>query len=440
MAKMAEFNDRQKEEILHQSQAFWEQSTQYMSTFFGVVNEMERLARVLLPEELERKYAEFPDRSCLVPPDIRNNLASLRANIRMGLFKKKPYFRLWIAGHPNVRDERIEKAEETLQAQLDEANDGKGFPSQSDLAVYQAIYAGVTCVQTKWTQKYGRKPKRDEGNQIVIGSNGQPIFEYALISEYAETGPIDIRRVRMDPTAAEIKDIRLVGVHNLSTYSDLVRLNRTQGNHYSFDEQKVRESTFERSKYFEYVGQELDKVPDKSRVGLSFADRQVEVWSIRGLYRFEHPDGTWEFKDLIVEIGNRSHLLACKENDLPLEGWNTFDWPAVDAEHSRIFTLGIVEPARDTFIERFVKRNQSLDSANRNTYATLVGDSSACANLPDQVEVAGDQILKVDCQASNLNSVAAALTVLPRPQLGQDTFQHSEVLARETQTTMRLSN
>ena len=441
MGKKPEFTKAQKDEILKQGLEFWEAAERVQGPLFDMVNEFERLARCLLPQELEDAYALYSDRSALVPPDIHNNLNSLRSIIRGSLFRKKPYFKLGIRGRPTLRDERTRKAESTLQGIMDEENDGIGFPAEADKAIYQALYAGITTVFTRWVKRWERVPRRDPNTlKLVIGENGKPIYDMELIAEYPETISLDIRRTRIDPSAAERKDIRIVGYHSIAQFSELVKFNQNPQSHYDFDEEKLEASTFQAAKYFEYVKSESEANPKKGEVNDRFGDRVIENQSIRGQFRVTGKRGKKEFRDLIVEIGNRTVLLAVKENDLPIPGWELFDFPAVDEQYGRLYAMGTVEPGRDTFIEQFVKLNQSMDSANREVYATYVGDAAACANLPEMIDSSNDQILKVDVMGAGLNSYRDALGVLERPRLGQDTFAHSLSLGRTLQQTMLLSD
>lgn len=442
MGEIVGFSKDEKEEIVKQSVLFWQAAEQAQRPFFDIVNEFERLARVLLPEKLASVYESYSDRSALVPPDIYNNLNSLRAHIRKAVFGRKPFIRLSIAGKPGLRNEVVEKMEQVLQSIMDQESEGKGFSAESDKAIYQALYAGLTVVYTSWEKKVIRRVRRDEDFQIVYDPKTKvPIFdENFVVAEYPETKSLDIRRCRIDPSAAERKDIRIVGYHSLSQLNELIVLNRANGNNYDFDEQELRDSSFHRTEYFEYDKSEADAYSEKSEINQGFGSRHIEVWSIRGLYRFEKPDGTMEWKDLFVEIGNRTVLLSLKINDLPLHGWELFDFPAIDEQHGRLYTMGVVEPVRDTFIEQFIKRNQSLDSANRNVYNTYIGDSGACAEIPEYIEASNDQIIRLDLMASGLTDVRQALSVLDRPPLGQDTFMHAQTLSRTTQQTMRMSD
>ena len=440
---MAEFTKDEKENILSQAIQFWNKATLAQENFFNLVNEMERLARGLLPEDLEAVYDEYNDRSALVPPDIYNNLASNRAFIRNALFKRKPFFHLAIRGKPGLRDDRIEKAEEVVQGILDAQDEGRGYQTVADKFIDQALSSGFTATYLQWTKDLERELVRDEFGQPVIDKNGRPVFREVVVAEYPEVKPTDIRRVRIDPSATGRKDIRIVGYQHLMTLSEALKKNKSNapGNdHWKFDEQELRNSDFQHIKFFEYVKSESEMYPDKGERNEAFADEQVEAWSIRGLFRFPESGGNYTVRDLVVEVGNRTILMAVKHNDLPLRGWELFDYPSIDEKHGRLYTMGLIEPARDTFIEQFIKHNQSLDSANRNVYNTYIGDTAACENLPLYIEAANDQIIPIDTMAAGLGDVSQALRVLERPILGQDTFAHGQILEKKTQITMKLSD
>ncbi len=441
MPKMAGFTANETEDILQRAIAFFEDSEQMMGPFFDSVNQRERLCRCLLPEELERRYDAYPDRSSLVPADIYNNINSLRATARAALFSKKPYIKLSMAGRPNYRDERLDKAEQIQQANFDMAADGVGFEADADKAIYQALYAGRSCAHTHWARRWEKVPVRDpHTNQIVI-KDGKPLFEQNLVADFPETTSVDIRRVRIDPTAPEVKDIRIVGVQSLQMMSELIALNRQKDTHYKFDEAKLQKSTFQSSLFYQHVKSENETF-SKQDQNDKYGDRVVEVWSIRGLFPiFGDNQQVIEWKDLIIEIGNRTELLALKENDLPLPTWKLFHWPAVDEQQGRLFPMGIVEPIEDTFIEAFVKRNQSMDSANRQVYVTWIADSNSTQEIPEYIESSNDQVLKIDLAAGGItDDVRKVIAPLERPALGQDTFEHYAVLKKEMQQGMKLSD
>lgn len=446
MGKIIGFTEDQQAFILKQSLAFWEDATFKMGPYFNFVNEMERLTRVLLPKQLESQMAKFPDRSALVPPDIRNNLASVKAIIRRALFRKKPYFPLEMVGEWNAADPRIEKATQQLQAIMDMEADGKGFPHEASKAVFQALYAGLTVVVTRWHREYGKRVVRDPETHKPMAHVPYPdtdpdykipLMKDTILAEYPETKSLDIRRVRINSTADDFDNISLIGYHGQSGFADLVALNRNTGTHYEFDEKSLAGSSFDSSNYYMHVPREGTASPGGAMEAeyVGHGDKPVEVYSIRGLYRLPNADGTVDIRDLIVEIGNRKLLLALKDNDLPLRGPELFDFPRIEDQHGRMYAMGLVEAGRDLFVEMFIKRNQSIDAANRSVHNTYLADSNAMTDMPDVVESANDQIYALDLASAGLMDVRHAMAVLERPALGQDTFDHSQVLSRELQQT-----
>ena len=434
------FTKKEKDLILKQSQEFWDAAELVQQQVFDDINDHERMAMVMLPEELANVYDAYPDRSSLVPPDIYNNINSLRAKFR-AIFKKKPYFKLSHHGNPGLRDDTIKKAEILLQSIEDKEADGKGFPTEADKAIYQTLIAGITTVFTRWTQKFERVARRDEESlQLELDKFGSPIYDMIAIDSYPETISLDFRRTRIDPSAAERKDIRIVGYHSISQLSELISLKNNPNSFYDFDEKELRESSFQSTEYFQYVKAETDRYPLKGLVNQQFGGKIIERQSIRGLYQLPGKNGAMEFLDLIVEIGNRTVMLGVKQNDLPIPGWELFDFPAIDEKHGRMYTPGVVEPGKDQFIEQFIKSNQSLDAANRNVYRTYVGDASACQNLPDYIENSNDQLIKIDVSGAGLNNWQEAFGALPSSELGQDSFAHAEAISRKLQQTMFLSD
>ena len=73
----------------------------------------------------------------------------------------------------------------------------------------------------------------------------------------------------------------------LMQFSELQALNRNPKSMYEFDEKELRETPFQRSKYFEHVKAEAEQYPDKGEENHTYGGKIVEVWSIRGLFRFE---------------------------------------------------------------------------------------------------------------------------------------------------------
>ena len=445
MAKLRQFSKKEKEEILGQARSFWDTATDVEQSYYELINEMERLSRCLLPEELQDQYDQYDDRSCLVPPDIFNNLASNRAFFRQVVFKKRPFFKLSIQGKPQLRDQLLDKAEQLLQGILDAHAQGAGYQSTADKFAHQAFYAGQGATFIKWTQEYERVPERNPENkaEIKINEYGETVFKERLINSFPEVITVDRRRVRVDPSADNREDDRIVGYHHLMTDSELIKKLKSplaSNRHWDFDIEELRKSRLDTDKYFEYVPSEHSMYNEKAMDNPNFGDKQNEIWSIRGLFRFPEPDGTYEVRDLIVEVINRNILGAVKYNDLPLHGWELFDFPAIDEQHGRRFAMGLIEPARDTFIEQFMKENQSIDSANRSIYLTYIADASAAQELPTYLETANDQILKIDLVAAGLSRVSDAIDILPRPPIGQEVFAQGQNLQRTVKQTMKMSS
>ncbi len=431
------FSKSQKDEIKKQAMSFWQEASDNMAPLFAMVEDCERLWQSKLPKDLEAEYAKHPDMSCLAPTDAYINLKSLRAAIRQLLFGRKPFATLSENGRPNVRSDNIIKAEWVLQSMLDEQHDGSGFESEADKAVHQALYAGITCAFTEWKRKIVRVPVRKEGRIILDPKTGYAKFQEKVVSQYAETKAIDIRRSRIDPSAESTKDARIIGYQTTVSLFELLKLRRNEGHFYDFDENELFGSTFDTDKYHEYAKGETERMERKDNE--TFGDKTIEVKDIRGLFRFKQKDRSYEVKDLVVHLGNNV-ILGVKENDLPLRGWELFDFPTVDQELNKMFPMGVVEPMFDAIIEKFVKRNQSLDEANRSTYDTYVGDASACENLPDAIEFVRGQIVRVDTIASNMSSAQAALSPLQRTGSSKDTFLEAESLEREIQKGQNLND
>ncbi|RKX17541.1 MAG: hypothetical protein DRP51_10695 [Candidatus Zixiibacteriota bacterium] len=445
MAKLREFSAREKEEILSQARSFWNTATSAEQSFFELINEMERLSRCLLPEGLQDIYDQYDDRSCLVPPDIFNNLASNRAFFRQVVFKKRPFFKLSIQGKPQLRDQLIDKAEQLLQGILDAHAKGAGYQATADKFAHQAFYAGQSATFIRWTREYERVPERNPKNkrEIKINEYGETVFKERLINAFPEVIPLDRRRVRIDPSADNREDDRIAGYQHLMTDSELIKKLKStlpSNRHWQFDIDKLRDSSLDVDQYFEHVPSEHSMYNEKGMDNPDFGDKQNEIWSIRGLFRFKKPDGTYDVRDLIVEVINRNLLGAVKYNDLPLHGWELFDFPAIDEQHGRRFTMGLIEPARDTFIEQFMKENQSIDSANRSIYLTYIADAAAAQELPTYLETANDQILKIDLVAAGLSRVSDAIDILPRPPIGQEVFAQGQNLQRTVKQTMKMSS
>lgn len=442
MAKIKQFSNPELEEILSQSTVFWNQSSTMMSDFFKMVNDTEKMYRVQLPEDLETQMKKHLDRAALAPPDFYINVKSIRAALRRLLFSSKPFAVLSVFGRPNVRSDGLMKAQWKLQELLDVQNDGKGFESEADKVFLQALYAGTTACFTEWYKKKVRRVVRDpqSGQPLVDPKTGITIFYKEVIAEYPQTRAIDIRRIRIDPAADGIDTIKIVGYHYLANISDLIAETRDPDSPYDFSESDLNETSFERDKYFEYARGESDKYPEKTMQNQGFGDKIVEVWEIRGMYRFKNKTGDITYKDLVIRIANKNLIISAEHNPLPIPGWELFDFPSVDQEVGRMFSMGICQPFMDTWLEKFVKRNQALDEASRQTYPRYIGDKAACEDLPDIIEDIPNLIIKVDTMAAGAQSVDAVLRPIPRPSQGHDTFFQSESLTAIMKSGQGLSD
>lgn len=435
------FTPDERKQILIQAQEFWRASSAMMQPFFNDVNDYERMWRVQLPKDLEAKFQEIKDRAALAPPDININIKSLRASLGKILFGRKPIVQLSLPDQPNVRNETVEKAEARAQANFDMHSDGNGFEHHADSVLTQVLVAGRTACFTKWTRKYEPSVVRNpETQQIQTDESGNIKREMKLVAEYPETVDVDIRRVRIDPAAGKVTNFRIIGLQSSMPLTDLLVKNRDPNSGYEFDEKELEKTTFNRSSYYEYVNAEAAAYSQKGVENRGFGDKMVEEWDIRGLFQFKQPDGTIKREDLIVKVGNQQMLLAVKENDLPLYGWELFDFPQIEAEAREFFTMGAVEPIMDTWIEKFIKRNQSLDESGNRTYDTYIGDKSACRDLPEVIERIPNQILLVDTLAAGKQSVQDVFQPVIRPALGQDTFRQAESLSGDMQKGMGLSD
>ncbi|MEA1999848.1 MAG: hypothetical protein U9N61_11085 [Euryarchaeota archaeon] len=428
------FTDTQKAEIAKQAIEFWETSTNKMDDVFRAINDYERISRVLLPEDLQDKFDEHQDHSALVPPDIYNNLSALKAQVLNTVFARKPYAALSIDGKPNYRSDTIVKAEQVLQGMLDVSD----FEKEAKKAIHQALYAGITAVYTSWKTKMAKIVQRDERQMPIRDENGNIVFKNEVVCEYAQTESIDFRRMRIDPSAEKTEDIRIVGHHTITHLSEMLLKKQQQNSPYDFDEKELERTSFDWDKYYEYVKGEVDTYPDKGQDVDNFVDKLVELWDVRGLFKIKNEDGSYSYEDLFVLIGNRTIPLLIMKNDLPLNSWDLYDFPVLEIVHGRMYTMGVVEPAMDLFIERFMKRNQSIDSVNRETYDRFIADESATQNLDDVIPYYPDQIIKVDLFASGARSIRDIFTPVPKgTDRGHDTFVQSEGLAQEIQQTMK---
>jgi len=435
------FTKDEVENIRLQAIEFWNQASLAQQPLFELVNDCERIARVQLPRDLQTQYDNNPDMAQLVPDDAYVNLRAIQAGLLKILFSRKPYGRLSVKGKPNFRDERLQKAESLLQALLDQQHDGAGFESEATKAIYQALVAGITCTYDSWVTDFEREALRGPSGEIQPDKNGRPTFKTIKTDSYPQNTWIDIRRVRLDLNGLENqKNTKIVGFQRLAGLSELFVLNRSKG-FYNFNEDDVADSSFQRDLYYEWIREEAQRYSEFSRATTNeFGDRMVEEWQIRGLFQFKDKNGNLTFRDLVVSIGNRHHLLALKENDLPIRGWALFNFPIISTEVSKMFPMGIIEPQMDALIEKFIKRNQSLDESARRTYDMYLGDASALGDLDDYIEYERGRIIKIYTESAGLTDVRQAFTPLPRATLGQDSFNQSIALEKSIQRGMFLND
>lgn len=428
------FTNDEAEEIRLQAIAFWKDADTNQGPLFELVNDCERIARVQLPKELQDEYDNNLDMAQLVPDDAYVNLRVIVGGLYKLMFSRKPYGRLSVKGKPNFRDERLQKAEWLLQSLLDQQHDGAGFESEAIKAIYQALNCGITCTYDSWVTDVERVALRDQQGQIVPDpKTGQPIFQDTRIDSYPQCTWIDIRRVRIDSNGLETpKNIKIVGFQRLAGLSELLVLNRDDS-FYSFAEDEVTDSSFQRDQYYEWIKEEAERFGQLSSTSQDFGDKMVEEWQIRGLFQFKDKSGRLTFRDLVVHIGNHKHLLALKENDLPIRGWELFNFPRVSTEVSKMFSMGVVEPQMDAFIEKFIKRNQSLDESARRTYDMYLADASAMGDMPDYLEYERGRIIKIYTESAGLSNVRDAFAPLPRASTGQDSFRQAAAITDDMQ-------
>jgi len=434
------FTADEESQIFKQAMAFWDKSSDMMSPLFSQVNDYERAWRVQLPKDMQTYYENKEDRAALAPPDFYINIKSLRAAIRTIIFGSKPYGRLSIEGQPNLRNEIIVKAENVLQALLDIQSDGRGFECEADKAIHQALYGGISAAFTSWHNKKANAPLRDADSGLIQTINDHPLMVEKTVASYPQSQAVDIRRMRIDPAADRREDIRIVGYHHIARLSDILKERRSSNPWYNFTEDEIIRSAFPREKYYEYISGEADKYTEKGSDEGDFSDKNVEVLDIRGLFRFQRQNGSMDFLDLVVHIGNRKVLLGAKLNDLPIHGWDLFDFPSIDQETGRLFTMGVVEPLLDEWVELFMKRNQSLDQSSRHTYDIFFGDKTACSDLPDRLEANPDSIYLIDVIGSGAQKIEDVISPVKRQTTGQDGFLQAATLSQELQRGMGIND
>ncbi|MCK5128074.1 MAG: hypothetical protein KAR42_17595 [candidate division Zixibacteria bacterium] len=422
------FSEKDRDIIFNQAINFWDNSTEKMAPFFSRANDYDRMYHVKLPLELQNAFDSQEDRSAMVPPDIHNNVRSTRSQISELLFSRKPYATVSHEGQPHRRDDKVDKAEAILSADIDTSK----FKKAADKINHQSLVAGLSCCITEWHIKYRRVPMRDEdtGRPKVSKKNGQIEFGLQRVNAYPRCVPIDIRRTRIDDKAENFEDVRIIGYNAKWNESDLINLGKAPDSYISFKDDDLKDSVFPSDKYYEHVMQEkpLQNKEDKA----SYGDRPVEIIEIRGIFQLND-----KYRDLIVKIANRSLLIEARPNDLPVHGWETFDFAVVDVEFNKMFTMGVIEPAEDVFIEEFIKRNQSLDASNRQTYDMYLADMMATADLPDKISFVGGKILNVNLAAASATDVRSVFQPIPRTANPIDTFQQSEYCRNDVKQVMR---
>lgn len=445
MAKFHDFTPSQLQDIKAQAQRFWERSSQDMQPFFNLVNDFERLWRAQLPQDIEDQYRKLPDRAALAPPDIYLNLKHLRAGLSNLIFGNTPYAQLSIAGQRNLRTDQIVKAEHLLQSMLDVCSNGRGITWEADLAFHQAMYAGITAAFTQWVVKTEPKVQRhpeqtDTANKgdVMFDQKGRPVTKAEVVMSYAETKSVDIRRVRLDLNAESVDGMRIIGYEYACPLTDLLLKNRDRNSYYEFDEKELSASSFDSTTFYQNVKSEARFV-NKGQ-STDFGDQVVAVRDIRGIFRLKNEDGSITYEDLIVNIANDKVLLCSHINPLPLRGWELWDFPVVEKEHGRIFSMGLVEPVFDLWIEMFIKRNQALDEATNRAYDSFIADKSAAADLPDSMERVPNQIFKVDMVAAGAQSVTDVFSQMQKFPTGHDSFVQAKDLGQLLQAGMMLND
>lgn len=417
---------------------FFEDSERTMVPLFQAVNQFERAWRTQLPQELQDEFDANDDISSLVTPDIYNNIRALRAAFRELIFAHKPFGVLSEPGYQNRRNERIEKAEAVLQAQLDMQHQNVGFASEADKAVHQALYAGITCCYDAWTSVVESVPERDPQTQEVIYDNGRPRLTRKEVVSYAETKFVDIRRVRVDPAPDSWDKLRIVGIQSMENLGDVLEARDNPSHFYDFDIEDIKRSSFSRDLYFQYVRGEMDQMTERGKQRERYGDKVLEKWEVRGLFRVPKDQDVNDYvlSDLIVCIGNRTKLLGAKHNDLPIASWDLFHFPVIQHETSRMFPMGAVEPVMDLWIEKFIKRNQSLDAAGRSVYPVYIADRTAGAELPEILERDADRVYQVDLAGAGIDDVNKVIAPLKVGDSGINTFEQSADLTNDINVGM----
>jgi len=433
------FTSSQKQEVLKQAQTFWTAAGTAQEQFYSNVSDRERMARSLLPQSILDIYEKNPDKSCLAPPDFLINISSLRAAVHNLVFGSRPFGRVSRYGDQDMSNPVIKKAEALLQHQ----NDLGEVESASDLAVHQALYGGVGVSMTAWRRKIVGLPKRydaDEGGrrELIVDSNGNAQIEQKVVAEYVEDIPIDIRRVRIDPSVDKLSDVRIVGRHYIDYYSELVRMNRNENHFYKFSETALHDSTFDHQEFYKYVPGESQAL-EKGKPNEGFGDKAVEVKEVQGIYRIKRGNDI-SYEDLIVHYANDNILLGVMHNNVPIPSYKLYDFVVVDDEHARLFPMGVLEPAQDLWIFLFRLLNNLLDSSNRDTYAMYLGDKSALSMEDEYITYEDGKIIMLDSFGSGIGNVSNAFAPLQRHSQSQGPFNLVLAIQNMIQQVMKLSD
>jgi len=425
------FSTQELEQIKAQALAFWDDSTRLSTDFFTMVDAFERAWRSQLPASIKAIMDQYPDRASLCPPDIYWNTKSVRADIQRILWNDKPWAKLSLYGIPNFQSEQVEKAETMLQMLLDLQSDGAGYPAEAETAVHQAIYAGAGCIFTSWETQYARMPHWD-GTGWRLGKDGLFDFETRATYSLPKMNSIDIRNVRIDPMVDKGSAIRMVGHNYLARRHDLLAKMADKRSCFKFNREDLDKQSFSMEHYFESKNAtqvEKDRMSKESTHG----DDRHEIIRVSGLFRFAQPNGSYIARDIVCYIADRELIVGAHPNNLPINSWEMYKFPMIDREVSRFFTMGLPEPMMDTWLELFVKKNQSLDATSWNTYGMFAADKNAFSEVPDTITLEPGKVITLDLMACGLPSVDAALAPLRRQPLNTEPFAEAQVLGAELQ-------
>ena len=427
------FSDEQVREIKDQTTRFWDDSTEEMKTFFLKFNDFERMSRGLLPEGLEAVVSKYFDRASLAPADIFINIEQSRAAINDLVFGSKPYGHVSRPGQPRNLDEMVMTAEMVLQRQNDLGNE----PTSAGRAIHQSLVGGLGCSLTRWVDRTVNIPTRDEmGRWGGPGNSAQ--MQSRSLYEYVDSLPLDIRNIRVDPECDRLEDRRLVARQYLRPMHELMSLNRMNYHWYAFDEDRLRKSGFDQGKYYEFTGGERDKLNQRKEKNQSYGDQLIAVKEYRGLFRIKNGPDNWDVKDLVVDVANDDVVLGIKINDLPIHGWDMYNFVTVDNQLGRKFPMGLIEPAFDMWFYLFLIFNHIIDRENRDIYDMYVGDKSACNELPDYIPFDLGRVIKVDSQG--MNGVLGAIQPLRKASSGAGSFELAGTISKIIQQIMKLND